>query len=170
MKKELTFLVAVTIAGCTSQPKALTDIEKDSIINEVKKDFYTMVEACNSADLNSALQLYLDSPEFLGIASDGSIVDYPQFRKANEEYFGAIASQKFVTTKESFKFLDDNLILSAWQGTNEAVLKSGEKMTFSSFGVTSLFKKIDDKWKVVYFHESGLPPTVTSDSTAALSQ
>jgi hypothetical protein len=164
MKKILVTLITIAIAGCTNQTKILTETEKESIIKEVKKDFYAMVEACNNADLNNALQLYWNSPEFLGIASDGSIVDYQQFKKGNEEYFGSIASQKFVTVKESFKFLDDNHILSAWQGTNEAILKSGEKMAFSSFGATSIFKKIDGSWKVIYFHESGLPPTVTNSS------
>lgn len=162
MKKALTILIAIIIAGCTNQPKTLTDIEKDSIIKEVKKDFYAMVEACNSADIDNALRLYWNATDFLGVASDGSIVDYPQFKKANEEYFGSIVSQKFVTLKENFKFLDDNHILSSWQGTNEAILKSGEKMAFSSFGVTSIFQKIDGSWKIVYFHESGLPPTITN--------
>jgi hypothetical protein len=165
MKKFLVILFTITIAGCTNQPKVLTETEKESIIKEVKKDFYAMVEACNTADLSNALRLYWNSTEFLGIASDGSIVDYPQFKKANEEYFGSITSQKFVTVKESFKFLDDNHILSTWQGTNEAIIKSGGKMTFSSFGVTSIFKKIDGSWKIIYFHESGLPPTMTNSNT-----
>jgi hypothetical protein len=163
MKNALTILVAITIVSCTNQPKTLTDLEKDSIIKEVKKDFYTMLEACNNADLKNALRLYWNSTEFLGIASDGSIVDYPQFKKANEEYFGSIASQKFITVKESFKFIDDNHILSAWQGTNEAILKSGENLAFSSFGVTSIFKKIDGSWKIVYFHESGVPPVIRTN-------
>ncbi len=162
MKKFLVILFTIAIVGCTNQANDLTEAEKESIIKEVKQDFYAMVEACNTADLNNALKLYWNSPEFLGIGSDGSIVDYPQFKKANEEYFGSISSQKFVTVKESFKFLDVNHILSSWQGTNEAILKSGEKMTFSSFGVTSIFKKVDGSWKIIYFHESGIPPTVTN--------
>lgn len=162
MKKIFISLFVILLTGCSNQPsKPMTDNQKETIKSEVKKEFYAMVDACNKADLNTALNLYWNSPDFMGISSDGSIVDYPLFKKANEDYFGAIRSQKFVTIKEDIKLLNDSLILYVWQGSNEAILKTGEKMSFSSFGVTSLFKRIDGFWKIFYFQESGMPPVVT---------
>jgi len=163
MKKILMgFFVTVFLVYSSLLSTPLTETEKTTIKNEVKTAFHAMVDACNKIDLNSALQLYWNSPSFLGISSDGIIFDYQQFKKANEDYFAAVASQNFITIKEYISFLGDDLIVYAWQGSNEAMLKTGEKMTFSNFGATSLLKKIEGLWKVIYYHESAMPPVITT--------
>lgn len=82
--------------------------------------------------------------------SGGSIVNYCQFKTANEEHFGSIVFQKFVEAKESFKFPDGNFILPAWQVTNEALFKCGEKRNLSLVGVQAYLRELmkNGKWYV----------------------
>jgi len=37
-------------------------------------------------------------------------------------------------------------------------LKTGEQLKIDMFGVTFVFSKIDNHWKVIYQHSSSLPP------------
>ena len=74
----------------------------------------------------------MEFSDFMGISLDGTIIDYEQFKKANEEYFAAITNYKFVTLKEYITILEDNLVLHSWQGSSESILKTDEKMTFSN--------------------------------------
>jgi len=63
--KTLLMLGLILIAGCTNQaPKPMTDAEKETIKNEVKKEFNAMVEACNKVDVG-VFKYFLDSPDFM---------------------------------------------------------------------------------------------------------
>lgn len=163
MNKILIGLFVITFVVCSSLLSTpLAKTEKETIENEVKTAFHAMLDACNKIDVNTGLQLYWNSPDFMGISLDGTIIDYEQFKKANEEYFAAIASYKFVTLKEYITILEDDLVLHSWQGSSESIQKTGEKMTFSNLGITSLFKKIEGLWKVIYYHESAMSPVITT--------
>lgn len=161
MKTFLSFLCAFLIIGCTSQePKPLTDSEKEAIKIEVKKEFTAMVDACTKVDVQTALKYYWDSPDFMGFGVDGAIIDYALFKKTNEDFFEAAQSVQFPSLKEEIKVLTNDQVIFIWQYKADIVLKAGERMTFDQVGVTFLYKKIEGAWKIVYYHESALPPTL----------
>jgi hypothetical protein len=37
-------------------------------------------------------------------------------------------------------------------------MKTGEKLKIDKFGITFIFTRIDNQWKVIYQHSSALPP------------
>ena len=162
MKKILFSLIAIALLGCTNQPpKPLTDAEKETIKNEVRKDFNAMIEACNKLDVETALTYYLDSPDFMGIGPDGVIMDFAQFKKANEDMSPVVKSMQFTNIREDFKVLGNDQILYIYQYNAELILNSGEKIAYNKIAMTSLCKKVEGVWKIVFYHESGLPPVVT---------
>jgi len=162
MKKILFSLIAVALLGCTNQPpKPLTDAEKETIKNEVKKDFNIMLEAFKKHDLETALRYYLDFPDFMGIGPDGVIVDFAQFKKANEDMVNSAKSMQFTTIKEDSKILGSDQVLYIYQYSAEIILNSGEKITYDELAMTCLYKKVEGLWKIVFYHESGLPPVMT---------
>jgi hypothetical protein len=61
---------------------------------------------------------------------------------------------------EKFHVVDTNLVILGWTGDIIAQFKSGDTMKMSNYSVTSVFKKIDSKWKVIHSHESALPPEI----------
>ncbi len=162
MNNLLISLCLILFIGCASQaPKSLTDTEKEVIINEVKKEFNAMVEACNKADIQPALKYYLDSPDFIGLGVDGMLIDFATFKKMNEDFFNSAKSVQFPSIKEVFKVLAEDKVLLIWQYKAEVILKTDEKISFDNVGVTFLFEKIEGAWKIVYYHESALPPVMT---------
>lgn len=162
MKNLLISLFMILFIGCTSKaPIPLTVLEKETIKNEVKKEFYAMVEACNKVDVQAALKYYMDSPDFIGLGIDGMLVDFTTFKKMNEDFFNAAKSVQFPSIKEVFKVLAADKVLLIWQYKAEAILKTNEKITFDKVGVTFLFEKIEGAWKIVYYQESALPPVMT---------
>jgi hypothetical protein len=153
---------AILLIGCASQePKPLTDSEKELIKNEVNKEFTAMVDACTKLDIQTALKYYWDSPDFMGFGVDGAIIDYALFKQTNEDFFGAAQSIQFPSLKEVIKVLSNDQVVFIWQYKADIVLKTGERMKFDKVGVTFLYQKIDGAWKIVYYQESALPPTVT---------
>ena len=162
MMKILIGLLTIVLAGCTGQtPKPLTDAEKATIKNDVKKEFNGMVEACNKVDIETALKYWLDSPDFIMIGPDGAIMNYAQFKKANEDTFNNATSVRFTGLKEDIKVLENGYALYIWQYSAEMILKSGEKIAYDTLGMTVLFQKIDGTWKIIFGQESGSLPVVT---------
>ena len=162
MKKTLFSLIAFALLGCTNQPlKPLTDAEKETIKNEVKKDFNAMIEACNKLDIETALTYFLDSPDFMGIGPDGVPIDFAQFKKANEDMSNAARSMQFTNIGEDFKILGNDQVLYIYRYNAEMILNSGEKIVYDKLAMTSLCKKVEGVWKIIFYHESGLPPVVT---------
>ena len=42
---------------------------------------------------------------------------------------------------------------------DEAVLKSGDKITYDPHAYTMVFKKIARQWRIIHSHNSGIPVT-----------
>ncbi|TMI97876.1 MAG: DUF3804 domain-containing protein [Bacteroidetes bacterium] len=55
----------------------------------------------------------------------------------------------------------DNVLWN-YSGALTATFKNGEKATYDPFAMTMLFKKINDKWKVVFLQESTQEPSDTT--------
>ncbi len=73
----------------------MTDVEEETIKSEVKRDFNVMLELVQKLDLETAFKYYWDSPDFMGIGPDGMIMDFAQFKKANEDMANAAKSMQF---------------------------------------------------------------------------
>ena len=56
--------------------------------------------------------------------------------------------------------IDPNFVVLGWTGNIVAQFRNGDIMNMNNYSITSLFKKIDNKWKVIHSHESVLPPDI----------
>ena len=62
--------------------------------------------------------------------------------------------------QEKFHVINTNLVILAWTGIIIAQFKNGDTMKMNNYSITSVFKKIDNKWKIIHSHESALPPEI----------
>jgi len=153
--KQLLLLAAIVIAGCTPQQSdQLTQQQKDQIKNEVKVISDSMIAKDERLDIDGVLQYCWDSPDFVAFNPDGSRSDYRAMKKGLADLFSSSASLKILTTREDFIVVTKDIVIDAWIGKSEAVLKSGDKMVFDPDGVTQVFQRIAGQWKVIYSHES----------------
>ena len=145
--------------ACQQQPHQMTPQEKDAAKKEIAGIVDGIVRSCDQLDYQGALKPYYDSPSFVAVNTDGSVVDYEGFKSLNTELFKAASSFKFNTTKVDVHFLADNVVLCTWTGNSEIGLKSGEHFRTPAFAATLLFSKVNSEWKITYSHESASLPT-----------
>ena len=138
----------------------MTEAETHDIVKNVKGIFDKITEYSEGAQLDLFLSCYDNSPTFLHFSSDGKMRNYEEFKKICTEYYNALKEQKVMTIQEKIHVIDTNLVVLGWTGNIVAQFKNGDIMKMNNYSITSVFKKIDNKWKVIHSHESALPPEI----------
>jgi PBP1b-binding outer membrane lipoprotein LpoB len=159
--KVLLMFCVILITGCTNQtPKPLTDEEKAAIIKEVTDANKVSIDALNKIDFPTFKSGFLDSPDFLSVSTDGSILNLEQVISKEKGFFESASNVHSVILNEDNKILEKDLVISTLLLNTNVTLKTGEKLTFEKLAITNIYKKIENQWKSVFYQESGLPPTV----------
>jgi hypothetical protein len=161
MKTKLYLMVLTFFSffSCVNKsPKSLSDSNRKKIEKEIKEEINTLIMKFEVLDTDEAFKIYSDSSDFLMIGSDGSLCDYQTFFNGNKKYLETCSSFKLTTIEEKIKILSSDLVVFSWIYKARAILKTGEQNIWDKAGASFLFKKIDNKWKVIYYHESSLPP------------
>ena len=103
---------------------------------------------------SAAAKVYSDDLDFKIVNPDGTVTDFQTMKKSQTEGFKGLDSMNFHTTKTEFTFLEKDLVICTWIGSNDFQLKSGEKMKVDPYVGTLIFKKKDNEWKIIYAHET----------------
>ncbi len=138
----------------------MTEAETSQIINEVKSVNEKLTQYTQSAQVDSFLSYYDDSPTFLAFSADGGMRNYEEFKNICTEYYNSLDKQEVITIQEKFHVIDTNLVISGWTGNIKAQFRNGDTMKMNNYSITSVFKKIDSNWKVIHSHESALAPEI----------
>jgi hypothetical protein len=110
-------------------------------------------------DGQGVFQFYSDSPDWGMVNADGSRWDYQTTKKANADFFNSATAYKWTTTRQDFMVVSKDIVICAWDGKDETILKSGDKIIYDPHAYTFVFKKIEGQWKIIYSHDSGIPVT-----------
>jgi ketosteroid isomerase-like protein len=132
--------------------------DQEAAKKEIGEVVSVILRSLEKMDVEALFQSYSDSLGFILVTTEGFFADYQGAKFGNAEWFKLFSSMKIGTIKEEFRFLTGNIVLCAWQGKFEMTLKTGEQLKIDRFGITFVFSKIDNHWKVVYQHSSSLPP------------
>lgn len=135
----------------------LSIAEKEQIHKEIKEAVYTLINGCENLDMDLAFDVFYNSPDFLMMATDGSICDYQTYIKNNIDYLMSCSNFKLTTYGEAIRILNHQTVIYSWAYGAEAILMTGEKDIVENAGASFVFEKINGKWKVVYYHESSSP-------------
>ena len=165
MKTNLYLVLALLFFfGCTKkEPMQMTPQEKETAKKEIKEVVNIIFQGLEKLDAEAAFKPYLNSPDFILFTVYGTMVDYQGAINGHAAWFKTLTSIKVTTIKEEFRFLPDNLVIYPWLGKFEMTLKTGEQVTVD-FGVTMIFRKIDNQWKVIY-QQTAQVPTVQERPT-----
>lgn len=142
--------------------ESFSKVEKEVIAGEVRQVIRRLIRGCETLDIDTAFDMFLDSPDFLMMGTDGTLCDYQTYLDNNVEYLGTCASFELTTFNEDIRIIDFETAIFSWAYGVEATLKTSEKDIIENAGATFMFRKIDNEWKVVYYHESSVPPKRTS--------
>jgi len=146
--------------GCTSQQSnELSQQQKEQIKNEVKAVADSLWAAFERMDVEAGSQFYADSPDWKMFNADGSEYDYQTTKKAFSEWANSATSWKWTTTRQDFIVVTKDIVICAYVGKDETLMKSGDKITYDPHAYTVVFKKIAGQWKVIYQQDSGIAVT-----------
>lgn len=152
-------LVLFFFSGWTNQEATQMNLqEQETVKKEIREVVNIIFRSLEKMDVEALFQSYSDSTDFILFTTDGMIVDYPVVKNHHALWFKSLSSLKVTTVKDEFRFLADNIVVCGWQGKFEMTMKTGEKLKIDKFGITFIFTRIDNQWKVIYQHSSALPP------------
>jgi ketosteroid isomerase-like protein len=152
-------LALFLLFGCgRHEPAPMTSQEQDVAKKEIGEVLNQQLQAASRLDAEALLQSYSDSPDFILLTTMGSMIDYQGTKNGTAETYKSLSALKFTTIKNEFRFLPGNIVICAWLGKCDFTLKTGERATIDSFAITFVFKKLDNRWKIIYSHESASEP------------
>jgi hypothetical protein len=137
----------------------LSGAEKERIENELQEAVNSLIAGCEALDMGLAFGAFSDSADFLMMGTDGSLCDYQTYLRNNIDYLMTCSSFKLTTLKQEIRVLNRDVAVFSWAYKAEATLKTGERDVVEKAGASFVFSRVNGEWKVVYYHESSVPPT-----------
>jgi hypothetical protein len=181
-KSTLLIVLLLLINRCSPQQNEhLTQQQKELITKEIMTVGDSIMAKVEGLD-EGWLDYYAETPDWGMANSDGSRWDYQTTKNVQPDFFNSIISWKWTTTHRDLKFLSKDIVLCAWDGKDETIMKpgdkvkvdtlinnmynkemttlrAGDKIVINPHTYTLIFKKINGFWKVIYSHDSGYPVT-----------
>lgn len=161
MKTRIFITMALFLfSGCTRQePLQMTAQEQENAKNEIREAVKVIFQNLEKMDAEALFQSYSNSSDFMFLTTDGSMIGWSEAKNHHAAWFKSLSALQVTTIRDEFRFLPGNIVICGWQGKFEMTLGSGQQVRNDKFGITFVFSKTDNQWKVIHQHSSALPPT-----------
>lgn len=156
MKKTSTLIITLFLSFmCLLQAKSqsLTEQQKELIKNEVNEVFTEMLVFAEKLDYDK-LSFGVDDKHEAGFITNKKY--YSRYASLIDDMkLGArgVSGQEISIKQKKLTVLSDKIVLLTASGLSKAKLDDGRDFTVD-FHWSFIFEKIDNKWKVIYSHQS----------------
>ena len=165
MKTRLIFLVLLTVCfACGTNNKPVSDAQKEKITGEIKEIQNTTIRALEEIDWDMVTEPVFDSPDFV-YTYHGKTSNYEEFM-ANELDFNTRLNQKCTIVDEKYAVLDNSTVLYTMNCTWLTNYKNGHSVLADPAVTQVLYKKIDNRWRVINIIESDVVQSVKNTETS----
>lgn len=169
MKAGFIFLVLLIVCiSCGTNNKPMSDAQKEKIKGEVKEVVNAFIKGCEEANADMVMESFLDSPDFVDL-TNGMTFNYKEII-AMKPNFNAIVNQKCTIINEKYTFLDKSTVLYTAETKWSTNYKDGHSSITDPQVFLFTFKKIDNKWRIIYLVDSNVEKIVSSESAKGLNQ
>ena len=170
MKTRVIFLVLlIGCFSCGTNNKTVSDAQKEKIKAEVKEVVNTIFKGAEEANPDMIIGSYLNSPDFIA-TYDGNSFDYKQLTELTTSAFGTLKNQKITVTDEKYTVLDHSTVMVTVNNKCLINYKDGHSVLQDPWISQFVFKKTDNKWKVISGAESGVEKNIPNKSPKDLNQ
>jgi len=159
--KTITFITLALFffSLCAGQkPSLMTPLDQETAKKEIREAVRVIFQNLEKMDAEALFQSYSNSSDLIFFTTDGSMTGLLEAKNHHAAWFNSLSSLKVTIITDDFRFLPGNIVICSWLGKFEMTLGSGEQLKINKFGITFIFSKIDNQWKVIYQHSSALPP------------
>jgi hypothetical protein len=169
MKVRFFFLVLLIVCfSCGINNKPVSNAQKEKIKDEIKEVVNTFIKGIEEANADMVMESFLDSPDFVDI-TNGMVFSYKEL-VAMKPNFDAILNQKCTIVSEKYAFLDKLTVLYTAETKWSTNYKDGHSSITDPQAFLIIFKKIDNRWKVIYLVDSNVEKNVPGESPQGLNQ
>jgi hypothetical protein len=160
MKTRLVFLVLLIVCfSCGTNNKPVSDAQKEKIKGEIKEVVNTIFKGAEEANFEMATEPWLDSPDFV-LINNGMTLSYKEVVDAFKPLFGTLLNQKITIVDEEYAVLDKSTVLYTTNCNSLMNFKDGHSTLADPEAMQFMFKKINNRWKVIYAVDSYVEKTV----------
>jgi hypothetical protein len=169
MNTKLIILVLLFVCfSCGTNNKAVSDAQKEKIKGDIKEVVNTFIKGIEEANADKVMESFLDSPDFVDI-TNGMAFSYKEIM-AMKPNFNAILNQRCKMVNEKCTFLDKSTVLYIAETKWSTNYKDGHSSITDPQAFLFVFKKIDNRWKVIHLVDSYVEKNVPSESPKGLNQ
>jgi ketosteroid isomerase-like protein len=160
MKSKLLLPLLVLLVGCNPANKPLTEAQKEAVIKEAAPVVKSFFDALAVNDTTKLMSMINDVPEVIYI-NPGGVFTGKEMERSASQFVATVEKQSFETKFEKYTVIDPGCFIYSWCGKNAIFFKGGVSILNDNASGSYTFKKTDDKWKLIYMHESVNPPVVS---------
>ena len=155
------FLIAIVFFSCKQQSRnEPATLDTGKIQGEVQSVIAQIYDAAAHVDSAKLYEVFsFADPDFGYMEINGVFYDEAAYKKMVREFYGSLKSEILTKGIEKYAFLSENNVLWSYSGGLTATYKEGKQEVYNPFGMTMLFRKTNNKWKVVFLQESTQAPT-----------
>jgi ketosteroid isomerase-like protein len=132
--------------------------DQETAKKEIREAVRVIFQNLEKMDAEALFQSYSNSMDLIFFTTDGSILNLQEAKSHHAAWFNSLSSLKVTSLRDDFRFSDGGTVICSWTGKFEMTMMSGDKYVINQFGITFIFRKISNSWKVIYQHSSALPP------------
>jgi hypothetical protein len=166
MKTKLIFLaLLIACFSCGKNNTPVSDAQKEKIKGEVKEVVNAIIKGAEEANFDMATEPWLDSPDFVYIYN-GKTFTYKDFVDGMKPYIGTLINQKCTILDEKYAILDNSTVLYTANSRWVMNFKDGHSILQDPWATNFIFKKVDNRWRVIYCAESGAEQSVKNSETS----
>jgi len=160
MKTRFILLVLLIVCiSCGTNNKPVSDAQKEKIKGEIIEVVNTIFKGAEEANFDKVIESWYDSPDFVYMCN-GKTYNYKECMDEMKQFLNVLLNQKCTIVDEKYAVLDNSTVLGTINTNWLMNYKDGHSVLQDPWAVQFTFKKIDNKWRVIYHVESGAEKTV----------
>ena len=156
MKVLILFLIASMLFSCTQKSNStLSEEQKKQIQNEIQTVIAQIHEAAANVDTTKLYEVFsFADNDFTYVETSGAFYDKTAYKNMVRQFYAPLKSEMIAKGTEKYTYLGAADVLWSYSGALVATYKNGQEVRYEPFGMSMLFRKAGDKWKVVFLQES----------------
>jgi hypothetical protein len=164
MTTRLIYLVLLIVCfSCGTNNKPVSDAQKEKIKGEVKEVIDIIYKG--GEEVTAFTEPWLDTPDFVYI-NNGKSSTYAELMETAKSYFNTLTNQKCTIVEEKYNILDNSTVVYSATNKWKANFKDGHSILSDPWAWIIIIKKTDNKWKAIYFAESGVKQNIKNSKTS----
>jgi hypothetical protein len=166
MKTRLIFLILlVACFSCGTSNKPVSDAQKEKIKGEVKEIVNALYKGCEEANSDVIIEMNYNSPDYVFLLN-GKTYNYKEYVDMTKTLFSTLQNQEGTINDEKYVVLDKSTVLYSANTKWLMNFKDGHSVLQKPWEMQYVFRKIDNKWKIINGVESGFEIIVKAGKTA----